>query len=71
MNLVLHELLVCCRGLKNDRTTERKKEADRFRRLIRSPDIVEELDRISGTRPKQVTWDAVFRFLQRYLQKET
>ncbi|CAB1347999.1 unnamed protein product [Coregonus sp. 'balchen'] len=75
MSLVLHELLVCCRGLENEKATERKKEADRFRRLIRCPDTVEELDRISGTRAakgsKQLTWDAVFRFLQRYLQKET
>uniref|UniRef100_A0A8C8F0Z6 non-specific serine/threonine protein kinase n=1 Tax=Oncorhynchus tshawytscha TaxID=74940 RepID=A0A8C8F0Z6_ONCTS len=75
MSLVLHELLVCCRGLENDKATERKKEADRFRQLIRSPDTVEELDRISGTRAakssKQLTWNAVFRFLQKYLQKET
>uniref|UniRef100_A0A674EVG6 non-specific serine/threonine protein kinase n=1 Tax=Salmo trutta TaxID=8032 RepID=A0A674EVG6_SALTR len=51
------------------------KEADRFRQLIRSPDTVEELDRTSGTRAakssKQLTWNAVFRFLQKYLQKET
>uniref|UniRef100_A0A4W5QBQ1 non-specific serine/threonine protein kinase n=1 Tax=Hucho hucho TaxID=62062 RepID=A0A4W5QBQ1_9TELE len=75
MSLVLHELLVCCRGLENDKATERKKEADRFRRLIRSPDTVEELDRISGTRAdkssNQLTWNAVFRSLQKYLQKET
>uniref|UniRef100_A0A674EXF0 non-specific serine/threonine protein kinase n=1 Tax=Salmo trutta TaxID=8032 RepID=A0A674EXF0_SALTR len=75
MSLVLHELLVCCRALENDKATERKKEADRFRQLIRSPDTVEELDRTSGTRAakssKQLTWNAVFRFLQKYLQKET
>uniref|UniRef100_A0A8C7HIP7 non-specific serine/threonine protein kinase n=1 Tax=Oncorhynchus kisutch TaxID=8019 RepID=A0A8C7HIP7_ONCKI len=75
MSLVLHELLVCCRGLENDKATERKKEADRFRQLIRSPDTVKELDHISGTRAakssKQLTWNAVFRFLQKYLQKET
>ncbi|KAI1893428.1 hypothetical protein AGOR_G00123620 [Albula goreensis] len=75
MSLVLHELLLCCRGLENDKATERKKEMEKFRRLIRSPETVEELDRISGNRAskssKQLTWDAVFRFLQRYLQKET
>uniref|UniRef100_A0A8C7HIJ7 non-specific serine/threonine protein kinase n=1 Tax=Oncorhynchus kisutch TaxID=8019 RepID=A0A8C7HIJ7_ONCKI len=52
-----------------------QKEADRFRQLIRSPDTVKELDHISGTRAakssKQLTWNAVFRFLQKYLQKET
>ncbi|XP_036392547.1 LOW QUALITY PROTEIN: serine-protein kinase ATM [Megalops cyprinoides] len=75
MSLVLHELLLCCRGLENEKATERKKEVDRFRRLIRTPETVEELDRISGNRAskgsKQLTWDAVFRFLQRYLHKET
>uniref|UniRef100_A0A671SGL5 non-specific serine/threonine protein kinase n=1 Tax=Sinocyclocheilus anshuiensis TaxID=1608454 RepID=A0A671SGL5_9TELE len=49
-----------------------QKEVDRFRRLIRSPDTVEELDRTSGCKgSKQLTWDAVFRFLQKFLQKET
>uniref|UniRef100_A0A3B5B9P8 non-specific serine/threonine protein kinase n=1 Tax=Stegastes partitus TaxID=144197 RepID=A0A3B5B9P8_9TELE len=74
MSLALHDLLVCCRGLENDKATERKKEAERFRRLIRSPEIVQELDRTSGAKAKgskQLTWDAVFRFLQRYVQKET
>uniref|UniRef100_A0A8C1WDE1 non-specific serine/threonine protein kinase n=1 Tax=Cyprinus carpio TaxID=7962 RepID=A0A8C1WDE1_CYPCA len=72
MSLVLHDLLVCCRGLENEKATERKKEADRFRRLIRSRDTVEELDRTSGCKgSKQLTWDAVFRFLQKFLQKET
>ncbi|XP_033833204.1 serine-protein kinase ATM [Periophthalmus magnuspinnatus] len=74
MSLALHELLVCCKGLESDKATERKKEADRFRRLLRSPDIVQELDRTSGDKnkgSKQLTWDAVFRFLQRYVQRET
>ncbi|KAJ8368814.1 hypothetical protein SKAU_G00088420 [Synaphobranchus kaupii] len=75
MSLVLHELWLCCRGLENEKATERKKEMDRFGRLIRSPETVDELDRISGNRAskqsKQLTWDTVFRYLQRYLQKET
>ncbi|KAM6946333.1 serine-protein kinase ATM [Aplochiton taeniatus] len=75
MSLVLHDLLVCCKGLENDKATERKKEADRFRRLIASPDTVEELDHMSSSRKpkgsKQLTWDAILRFLQKYLQKET
>ncbi|XP_068173804.1 serine-protein kinase ATM isoform X3 [Antennarius striatus] len=74
MSLVLHDLLVCCRGLENDKATERKKEAERFRRLIRTSEVVQELDRTSGLRSKgskQLTWDAVFRSLQRYVQKET
>ncbi|KAM8853870.1 serine-protein kinase ATM [Synchiropus picturatus] len=74
MSLALHDLMVCCRGLENDKATERKKEAERFRRLLRSPEIVQELDRSSGPKSKaskQLTWDAVFRFLQRYIQKET
>ncbi|XP_054470748.1 LOW QUALITY PROTEIN: serine-protein kinase ATM [Anoplopoma fimbria] len=74
MSLDLHDLLVCCRGLQNDKATERKKEAERFRRLIRSPEVVQELDRTSGLKSKgskQLTWDAVFRFLQSYVQKET
>ncbi|TSP46813.1 Serine-protein kinase ATM [Bagarius yarrelli] len=76
MSLVLNELLLCCRGLENDKTTERKKEVDRFKRLLRDPDIVRELDNTStsarGSRgSSQLTWDAVFRFLKKYLQKET
>ncbi|XP_074534953.1 serine-protein kinase ATM [Halichoeres trimaculatus] len=74
MTLALHDLLVCCRGLESDKVTERKKEADTFRRLIRTPEVVQELDRNSGSKAKgskQLSWDAVFRFLQRYVQKET
>ncbi|KAL4647243.1 serine-protein kinase ATM isoform X2 [Arapaima gigas] len=74
MSLVLNELLLCCRRLENDKATERKKEVEHFRRLIRSSETVEELDRSSANRSsnsRQLTWDAVFRFLQRYLQKET
>ncbi|XP_035241866.1 serine-protein kinase ATM [Anguilla anguilla] len=75
MSLVLDELFICCRGLGNEKATERKKEMDRFRRLIRSSETAEELDRVSGNRAsrqsKQLTWDTVFRYLQRYLQKET
>nr|XP_040032849.1 serine-protein kinase ATM [Gasterosteus aculeatus aculeatus] len=74
MSLVLSDLLVCCRGLENDKATERKKEAERFRRLLRSPEVVQELDRTSGPKAKgskTLTWDTVFRFLQRYVQKET
>ncbi|KAJ8280888.1 hypothetical protein GJAV_G00060510 [Gymnothorax javanicus] len=75
MSLVLNELWLCCRGLENEKATERKKEMDRFRRLITSPETVEELDRVSGIRAsnqsKQLTWDTAFRYLQRYLQKET
>uniref|UniRef100_A0A3P9C2P0 Telomere-length maintenance and DNA damage repair domain-containing protein n=1 Tax=Maylandia zebra TaxID=106582 RepID=A0A3P9C2P0_9CICH len=74
MSLALHDLLACCRALENDKATERKKEAERFRRLLRSPEIVQELDRNSSAKAKaskQLTWDAVFRFLQRYVQKET
>ncbi|KAM8905494.1 serine-protein kinase ATM [Spinachia spinachia] len=74
MSLALSDLLVCCRGLENDKATERKKEAERFRRLLQSPEVVEELDRTSGPKAKgskTLTWDTVFRFLQRYVQKET
>ncbi|XP_061537269.1 serine-protein kinase ATM isoform X8 [Phycodurus eques] len=74
MSLALSDLLVCCRGLENDKVTERKKEAERFRQLIRAPEIVQELDRTSGPKTKDskhLTWDGVFRFLQRYLQRET
>ncbi|KAM7399540.1 hypothetical protein PAMP_018806 [Pampus punctatissimus] len=72
MSLVLHELLVCCRGLESDRATERKKEAEHFRQLLRTQEIVQELDRTSKAKgSKQLTWETVFRSLQRYVQKET
>ncbi|KAI4877690.1 hypothetical protein NFI96_016764 [Prochilodus magdalenae] len=65
MSLPLHELLLCCRGLENEKYTERKKEIDRFRRLIRDPKTVGELDRTSACRASrnntQLTWDAAFR----------
>uniref|UniRef100_A0A672H729 non-specific serine/threonine protein kinase n=1 Tax=Salarias fasciatus TaxID=181472 RepID=A0A672H729_SALFA len=74
MSLVLHNLLLCCKGLDSDKATERKKEAENFRRLLRATETLQELDRNSGSKAKgtkQLTWDAVFRFLQRYVQKET
>ncbi|KAK6486135.1 serine-protein kinase ATM-like isoform X1 [Huso huso] len=75
MSLALHELLVCCRGLENDKATERKKEVEKFRQLIRSADTVEQLDQNSESKhskhSKQLNWDAVFRFLQRFIRKET
>ncbi|KAI5092996.1 serine-protein kinase ATM [Silurus meridionalis] len=75
MSLLLNDLLLCCRGLENDKATERKKEADRLRRLLRDPETVRELDSVSTSRASrgstQLTWDAVFRFLKKYLQKET
>uniref|UniRef100_A0A8C2WUR8 non-specific serine/threonine protein kinase n=1 Tax=Cyclopterus lumpus TaxID=8103 RepID=A0A8C2WUR8_CYCLU len=74
MSLALHDLLLCCKGLDNDKVTERKKETERLRRLLRNPEVVQELDRCSGPQAKsskQLTWDTVFRYLQRYVQKET
>ncbi|XP_041054809.1 serine-protein kinase ATM isoform X1 [Carcharodon carcharias] len=72
MSLVLHDLYLCCRQFDNDKATERKKEIEKFKRLIRSPEAIEQLDRNSESKhPKQLNWDAVFRFLQRYIQKET
>uniref|UniRef100_A0A3B1JQ60 non-specific serine/threonine protein kinase n=1 Tax=Astyanax mexicanus TaxID=7994 RepID=A0A3B1JQ60_ASTMX len=75
MSLSVHELLLCCRGLENEKATERKKEIDRFKRLLRDPETVKELDRTSALKASrnnnQLTWDAVFRFLKKYLQKET
>ncbi|XP_056296649.1 serine-protein kinase ATM-like isoform X3 [Pseudoliparis swirei] len=74
MSLALHDLLLCCKGLDNDKATERKKETERLRSLLRRPDVVQELDRSSGPQAegsKQLTWDTVFRSLQRYAQKET
>uniref|UniRef100_A0AAY5EVM8 non-specific serine/threonine protein kinase n=1 Tax=Electrophorus electricus TaxID=8005 RepID=A0AAY5EVM8_ELEEL len=69
MSLALNELLICCRGIEHERATERKKNK---RLLIRDPETARELDRASSCRaPRQLTWDAVFRFLRKYLQKET
>uniref|UniRef100_A0A3P9M745 Telomere-length maintenance and DNA damage repair domain-containing protein n=1 Tax=Oryzias latipes TaxID=8090 RepID=A0A3P9M745_ORYLA len=73
MSLALHDLLLCCRGLEHDKATERKKEAENFRRLLRSPAVLQELDCASLAKAKgskQLTWDNVFRFLQHYVQKE-
>ncbi|XP_074841015.1 serine-protein kinase ATM isoform X2 [Carettochelys insculpta] len=72
MSLVLHELLVCCRQLENDKVTERRKEVEKFKRLIRDSETVNQLDHNSDSKKgKQLNWDAVFRFLQKYIQKET
>uniref|UniRef100_A0A4W3HS88 non-specific serine/threonine protein kinase n=1 Tax=Callorhinchus milii TaxID=7868 RepID=A0A4W3HS88_CALMI len=72
MSLVLHELLLCCRQFESEKAAERKKEVDKFRRLIRTPETIEQLDRNSESRhSKQLNWDTVFRSLQRYIQKET
>ncbi|XP_030248293.1 serine-protein kinase ATM isoform X3 [Sparus aurata] len=74
MSLPLQELLVCCKGLESDKATERKKVAEQLKRFIRNPETVQELDRSSGSKDKGsklLTWDGVFRYLQRYVQKET
>ncbi|XP_051881913.1 serine-protein kinase ATM isoform X4 [Pristis pectinata] len=72
MSFALQDLLLCCRQFDNDKATERKKEIDKFKRLIRMPEAREQLDRNSESRhSKQLNWDTVFRFLQKYIQKET
>nr|XP_009682092.1 PREDICTED: serine-protein kinase ATM isoform X1 [Struthio camelus australis] len=71
MSLVLHDLLVCCRHLENDKATERRKEIENFKRLLRDSETVLQLDRNSDSKQaKQLSWDAVFGVLQKYFQKE-
>uniref|UniRef100_A0A8C5IPZ9 non-specific serine/threonine protein kinase n=1 Tax=Junco hyemalis TaxID=40217 RepID=A0A8C5IPZ9_JUNHY len=72
MSLALHDLLVCCRRLENEKAVERRKEIENFKRLLRDPETVLQLDRNSDSRQaKQLNWDAVFRYvLQKYFQKE-
>ncbi|XP_073469598.1 serine-protein kinase ATM [Aquarana catesbeiana] len=71
MSLALHELLLCCRQLETDKATERRKEIDKFRRLLRDKETIQQLDRNSDNRhTKQLNWDTVFRFLQKYIYKE-
>uniref|UniRef100_A0A8C5LAH7 Serine-protein kinase ATM n=1 Tax=Jaculus jaculus TaxID=51337 RepID=A0A8C5LAH7_JACJA len=72
MSLALNDLLICCRQLEHDRATERRKEVEKFKRLIRDPETVQHLDKHSDSKQgKYLNWDAVFRFLQKYIQKET
>ncbi|XP_006902080.1 PREDICTED: serine-protein kinase ATM-like [Elephantulus edwardii] len=72
MSLALNDLLICCRQLEHDKATERRKEVEKFKRLIRDPETVQHLDRHSDAKQgKYLNWDAVFRFLQKYIQKET
>ncbi|XP_078258598.1 serine-protein kinase ATM [Rhinoraja longicauda] len=72
MSLAIQELLLCCRQFDNDKATERKKEVDKFKRLIQMPETREQLDRNSESKhSKQLNWDTVFRFLQKYILKET
>ncbi|XP_053449896.1 serine-protein kinase ATM isoform X2 [Nycticebus coucang] len=72
MSLALNDLLICCRHLEHERATERKKEIEKFKHLIRDPETVKHLDRHSDSKQgKYLNWDAVFRFLQKYIQKET
>ncbi|ELK38230.1 Serine-protein kinase ATM [Myotis davidii] len=48
------------------------KEVEKFKQLIRDPETVQHLDRHSDSKQgKYLNWDAVFRFLQKYIQKET
>ncbi|XP_054448480.1 serine-protein kinase ATM [Pteronotus mesoamericanus] len=72
MSLALDDLLICCRQLGHDKATERRKEVENFKRLIRNPETIQHLDRHSDSKQgKYLNWDAVFRFLQKYIQKET
>uniref|UniRef100_A0A8C4LRV0 Serine-protein kinase ATM n=1 Tax=Equus asinus asinus TaxID=83772 RepID=A0A8C4LRV0_EQUAS len=71
MSLALNDLLICCRQLGHDRATERRKEVEKFKRLIRDPETVKQLDQhLDSKQGKYLNWDAVFRFLQKYIQKE-
>ncbi|XP_013917836.1 PREDICTED: serine-protein kinase ATM [Thamnophis sirtalis] len=71
MSLAIHELLTCCHQLGSDKAMERKKEIEKFKRLICDPETVQQLDRNSDSKlGKQMNWDAVFRLLQKYIQKE-
>ncbi|XP_038177678.1 serine-protein kinase ATM isoform X5 [Arvicola amphibius] len=72
MSLALNDLLICCRQLEHDRATERRKEVEKFKRLIQDPETVQNLDKHSDSKQqKYLNWDAVFRFLQNYIKKET
>ncbi|XP_060229891.1 serine-protein kinase ATM isoform X2 [Meriones unguiculatus] len=72
MSLALNDLLICCRQLEHEKATERRKEVEKFKRLIQDPETVQNLDRHSDSKQgKYLNWDAVFRFLQKYIQKET
>ncbi|XP_070480934.1 serine-protein kinase ATM isoform X2 [Equus przewalskii] len=71
MSLALNDLLICCHQLGHDRATERRKEVEKFKRLIRDPETVKQLDQhLDNKQGKYLNWDAVFRFLQKYIQKE-
>ncbi|XP_042723039.1 serine-protein kinase ATM isoform X2 [Lagopus leucura] len=71
MSLALHDLLMCCRRLENERATERRNEIENFKRLLRDPETVLQLDRNSDSRRgNQLNWDAVFSVLKKYFQKE-
>ncbi|KAM9566085.1 serine-protein kinase ATM [Guaruba guarouba] len=71
MSLALHNLLVCCRRLENEKAVERRKEIENFKRLLRDSETILQLDRNSDSKQgKQLNWDAVFSVLQKYFQKE-
>ncbi|NXU56060.1 ATM kinase, partial [Turnix velox] len=71
MSLVLHDLLICCRRLENEKAVERRKEIENFKRLLRDSETVLQLDRNSDSKQgKQLNWDALFSVLQKYFQKE-
>nr|XP_031530717.1 serine-protein kinase ATM-like [Vicugna pacos]XP_031530718.1 serine-protein kinase ATM-like [Vicugna pacos]XP_031530719.1 serine-protein kinase ATM-like [Vicugna pacos] len=63
MSLALNDLLICCRQLEHDRATERRKEVEKFKRLIQDPETIQHLDRHSDSKQgKYLNWDAVFRY---------
>ncbi|KAM6385448.1 serine-protein kinase ATM isoform 2-T5 [Alca torda] len=71
MSLALHDLLICCRRLENEKAVERRKEIENFKRLLRDSETVLQLDRNSDSKQaKQLNWDAVFSVLQKCFQKE-
>lgn len=40
MSLALHDLLVCCRGLENDKATERKVITPAYKQHINTEDVL-------------------------------
>uniref|UniRef100_T1ILY3 FAT domain-containing protein n=1 Tax=Strigamia maritima TaxID=126957 RepID=T1ILY3_STRMM len=69
MDVILGDLNSCCYGIRSDKVTERKKQADVFRALIDQQKFIAALDK-SSIENKGLTWEKVFVAVVDYVDKE-
>ncbi|XP_006815117.1 serine-protein kinase ATM-like [Saccoglossus kowalevskii] len=73
MNELLTELISCCGSLNTDKATERKRQAENFKRILTQSKVIQCLDSNSDQNNRSgrlFTWDHVFKAVRNFIDKE-